>query len=67
MSKQSEAKERQGFTKVLATCSNCEQFTFVERTGGYSLDHVFQEKLRCGLGGFAVNKNATCNKHRPKT
>ena len=65
MSKQSEAKINQGYNEkpIPRTCANCRNYSselIVHRNsfGGYT-----QEKnKRCGLGGFAVKKTATCLK-----
>ena len=67
MSKQSEAKERQGYdpNPVPATCSNCRYFTFEMREyeGWDRKMYTEQRKLRCALGGFAVKKRACCKQH----
>jgi hypothetical protein len=63
MSKQSEAKERQGFRKKpeWAICSGCEYFTWdeVHKYPGY----IQEKNVRCSLGGFKVGKTDTCNMH----
>lgn len=69
MSKQSDAKQQQGYTPkaIPQTCMNCKHFMFDTvqtvaptewRPDGWHED----KNLRCLLGGFAVKKMATCNK-----
>jgi hypothetical protein len=65
MSKQSVAKENQGYTKTPKKCSDCKHFRFkAEATGRYNT-YTIKRELRCGIGGFKVNKTATCNIHEP--
>jgi hypothetical protein len=61
MSKQSEAKAKQGYTTDMMICGNCVHFKSVqEPMQGYPQFTVERNK-RCGIGGFAVKKTATCN------
>jgi hypothetical protein len=63
MSRQSEAKAKQGYVPKPQTCSNCLHFhsEIVDRK------YLGEEKnLRCGIGGFAVKKMATCNEWAAK-
>ncbi len=66
MSKQSEAKEKQGFKEQSNMCSNCEHFTLErdEYSSGSFGTYFIEENLRCTLGNFKVNKKNTCNEHR---
>ena len=68
MSKQSEAKMKQGYVAkaVPRICSTCKQFTFdhvqmappsIYRKEGWWVD----KNLRCSIGGFAVKKTGTCD------
>ena len=59
MSKASEAKERQGYRPSGNRCKDCVNFRCEEYAGAFG--RVYQEKLRCGLGGFKVNMTATCD------
>lgn len=64
MSKQSEAKERQGYVPkaVPRTCTNCSRLIFdsvLMKTPWSS--YTKDTNLRCTLGGFAVKKMGTCN------
>lgn len=61
MSKQTEAKEKQGYTRYIKDCGNCR---FLDCSKPNSL-HT-SKGLRCGIGGFVVFKTATCNKHERK-
>lgn len=64
MSKQSEAKEKQGYVPkaIPQTCGNCAHFTSnVVRRSGYFGIYEEESGLRCSIGGFAVKKNGTCN------
>lgn len=64
MSKQSEAKEAQGYVAkpVPSTCSNCKHYqSKVEVLRGYFQPYEKESEIKCGLGGFAVKKTATCN------
>lgn len=64
MNKKAQAKERQGYTKILKTCANCQHMTKeVETLKGYFHKIEIDKKLRCSIGDFAVQKMATCNKH----
>ena len=68
MSKQSEAKEKQGFTKESPKCSNCINFSshkFMEETkwGIYPREI----NVKCSLGNFKVGKSNWCNEHEFKT
>ena len=75
MSKQSEAKAAQQYREkpVLPTCANCKHL--IQDFFYYTLDGViiegknpdpgkyartYSNNVRCGVGGFAVNKTATC-------
>ena len=67
MSKQSDAKEAQGYIPCPTprTCQNCKHFQFEEDTvqtvslGGT----VVRRNPRCGLGDFPVWATATCNEY----
>ena len=61
MSRQSEAKVKQGYTKqmkVCSTCDNLEKETVTIR-GAFST-YTKDKNVRCTIGGFAVSKFATC-------
>jgi len=67
MSKQSEAKEKQGFLKKSPTCSNCVNFCL--ETEKYTTQWSPQEftrefNLRCKIGDFKVGKSNWCTLHR---
>lgn len=62
MSKQSEAKAKQGYTKDVPKCSNCVNFSFDTEKVGWG-NYVLEKNLRCGIGMFKVNKTAACNMH----
>ena len=71
MSKQSEAKEKQGFRKTGNMCSNCNNYTSVrvrKEYTGYGGKQVWYEERekRCLLGGFAVGKSNVCNHYEIK-
>ena len=64
MSKQSEAKESQGFSKESPKCSNCKYFSsekFEEETkwGIYQRE----QNVKCSLGNFKIGKSNWCKKH----
>lgn len=67
MSKQSEAKERQGYNPEASqrVCGQCIYFKSdkVEQCGydGKPNGYMLEKNLRCGLGGFTVKKLALCN------
>lgn len=44
----------QGYRKIPDQCQNCKQFRF-------ELSDGRPKKLRCGIGGFAVNRTAVCD------
>lgn len=63
MSKQSEAKERQGWVaKSIHNCANCQHFTsdVVVMKGPYS-DWTRETNVRCGKGAFKTGKASFCN------
>lgn len=68
MSKQSDAKISQNYIpKALPkTCATCKHFQFdrvqTQPPSMWNKDGWWEDKsLRCGLGGFAVKKMATCD------
>ena len=66
MSRQSEAKEAQGYVAkaIPQTCVNCCHFEseMVKRESRWMDTKWNEEKnLRCGIGRFAVKKMGTCN------
>jgi hypothetical protein len=67
MSKQSEAKQKQGYDKKPKSrvCSNCRHYMsdFITQKNLYG-DYEEEKNKRCGLGGFAVKKTATCNEFK---
>jgi len=63
MSKQSEAKKSQGYTLKSKMCMNCTHYESEKRMEGWKGQYFTESKLRCGFGGFKINKTATCNKH----
>ena len=69
MSKQSQAKQDQGYRKKPDTCSNCMHFqcdTIEKSYTGWSGDvetWTKDKSLRCSVGNFAVAKNSTCRIH----
>lgn len=76
MSKHHVAMAAQGYTTELHNCGNCthRQFDMEAplwiRKGGYSAEYIERNKAetkqRCGIGGFAVKKAATCARWAPK-
>ena len=62
MSKQSEAKEAQGYQEN-ANCSNCANYLSDTKIRGY---YYVEHNIRCGIGGFEIKKTATCEKWEPK-
>lgn len=60
MSKQGEAKRRQGYVpkRMPQVCANCEHYTsmLVEDEYGYETE----KEMRCGIGEFAVKKMGSC-------
>ena len=63
MSKQSEAKDNQGYKKTSNQCGNCKHFTSKLEKAAWG-NHYNEKELRCDLGGFKVNKTASCNEHK---
>ena len=64
MSKQAEAKEAQGYRTTPDTCSNCAHYRskqVAKSRGQWSWTE--EQNKRCRIGGFAVNKTATCKLH----
>lgn len=69
MSKQSEAKKRQGYDPIPMpkNCGTCWHYQSDvicgEKWGG---SYREEKGKRCGLGGFAVKKTAVCLQHKRK-
>ena len=77
MSKQSDAKAKQNYCAkpVPQTCANCKHLSqnFYHYDGEYGRVEgknpdtekyarpTYSDNLRCGIGGFAVKKSATCD------
>ena len=64
MGKFDDVKAAQGYRETADTCSNCRNYSsfFVEKK--YGVDFWTEEtRKRCKLGGFAIKKTATCDKH----
>ncbi|RPE05535.1 hypothetical protein EGT74_24435 [Chitinophaga lutea] len=71
MSKQQKAKETQGYQAkpVMPFCINCQHFTSkVEQVkSAWSVGTYTREsEVRCGIGGFAIKKQGTCNSFTAK-
>lgn len=64
MSKQSDAKESQGYTRTPASCGSCECFTSEKTKTDWG--YMIEKNMRCTKGGFAVKKTATCNEFKRK-
>lgn len=63
----SEARARQGYRTKHQACRDCRHYRC--RTHYHSYGDVTYETYyyqRCGLGGFAVARLATCNEFAPK-
>lgn len=63
MSKQAKAKENQGYESKPHPhiCATCVHFTSeIEKHQSVFGDYTKERNRRCGLGGFAVKKTATC-------
>ena len=64
MSKQSEAKEAQGYSKHSASCGNCANFkseiTRLPAPYDWRNELGIEKNRRCGIGGFAVGRNGHC-------
>lgn len=63
MSKQSEAKEAQGYTPKGRNCGNCIRFSsqFKEYPSAFGGTYQEEHSKRCTMGGFTVKKTAVCN------
>lgn len=68
MSKQSEAKEKQGYDPkpIQPTCMNCKHYSSEKVSESYGWHKEWtrevEKKKRCTLGGFAVKKTGSCKK-----
>ncbi len=58
MSKQSEAKEKQNYTRDINNCGNCIHFK-CDREKWNS--NIIERNLRCSIGGFKIHKTAICD------
>ena len=67
MSKQSEAKERQGYVPKITpmVCSNCKNFDSVvtQEPSQYGGTWAKETGMRCRLGGFKAMRTGSCNQH----
>jgi len=66
LSKQSEAKEKQGWLKHGPACGNCQSFTWEDKTVDYGPCyglHVLEINLRCKEGEFKTGKSSWCRWH----
>lgn len=68
MSKQSEAKARQGYNGFPRNCGNCMSYDsdVTKHKGVYGGDYVTEKHRVCRVGGFAVKKSAVCNEWAKK-
>ena len=70
MSKQTDAKARQGYNlkPIMPVCSTCRYYTSRMVREGTSPGSVWEREtqLRCGIGGFAIKKMASCDEWEPK-
>lgn len=58
-SKQGQAKKDQGYRKAPMQCSNCKNFKFGVEVNQFG--DAEKKKLRCSIGGFAVQRTAVCD------
>ena len=64
MSKQSEAKTKQGYqpSPKPRVCSTCTHYrSDLIKRQGLGDTWIDEKNKRCGIGGFAVKKMGTCN------
>lgn len=64
MSKQSKAKEDQGYVDRAEpqVCCKCAHYTSdLERKSAWGNNWIEEKNKRCGIGNFAVKKMGTCN------
>lgn len=68
MSKQSEAKQAQGYEErpVIPICANCTHCASVVADSDDLWSWNIKKELRCGIGGFAVKEIGTCNLYERK-
>jgi len=70
MSKQQDAKTNQGYQAkpIFPMCSNCKHYNSdMVNVNRFYGDFKEEKNIRCGLGGFAVKKQGTCNSHSKST
>lgn len=70
MSKQSEAKERQGYTTQTPCCKRCAQYRseFEELSNVFSgqAPYIIESHKRCSIGEFKVISGGWCNEFERK-
>lgn len=79
MSKQSEAKNHQGYEEKAPTCTSCKYFSCEKSLSKWQIEsnakgtsswdaekNGIERNIRCGKGGFAVKKQAICNCYEGK-
>ena len=68
MSKQSVAKQKQGYVEkpFPRKCSTCYHYEYeeVKNTAWSGYEYVERKKIRCGVGKFAVKGNSVCNEYK---
>lgn len=68
MGRVTQKKAEMGYVKrpIWPICGNCAHFTSVVETRSDWYPYTVEHTKRCGLGGFAVNKTATCKRYTPR-
>lgn len=64
MSKESEARKKQGYVPkaVPQVCMNCVNFkSEIVKRKDYGFEYEKETNQRCAIGGFAVKKMGSCN------
>ena len=71
MSKQSKAKEGQGYRERDPSCRNCKEFKNEKMVmghddGGWDRTWLKETNMRCGIANFRVNRESWCKMHDRK-
>lgn len=69
MSRQSEAKSRQGYVDKSESgkCNTCRYFKYTEeKYKVWGIVYTERKNLKCKLGNFSVKDDSFCNKYRLK-
>ena len=66
MSKVSDAKQAQGYTRETPCCARCRDFTCDKKESYPGSKYFVDTNMRCTVGQFKVHKMGWCNRYVAK-